>query len=300
MIIPEITNMTGQNTQDTLIKNFATTEGLFTIQSKTNKFTNLTVSFTTTNMNVLIIEDEKYQAKMLEKLLEKKNISISRIIGTVAEAIEYIPYHQVDLIFMDVELKDGVCFDIFAEIEVTAPVIFVTNHTGFSLDAFYSNGIHYLVKPITKSRLDEGLAKYDNLKRQLGKLESNSGKEEYNEESSQSNTGKILFKVGKKSIPFALESINYFMVNDGFVYLHTSDSKKYLIDHNIDEIMQRLPVTHFFRLNRQCITNIEIISSFSTYTRGRIKVDLKPHLEDPLLVSFKKRAEFLEWINQNI
>lgn len=292
--------MTGLNTQSTIIDNVYSVEGTKAFNVENNKFIKFTQSMIATDMNVLIIEDEKYQAKMLEKLLEKKNISISATLSSVAEAIAYIPNHPLDLIFMDVELKDGVCFDIFAEIEVTAPVIFVTNHTGFSLDAFYSNGIHYLVKPITKSRLEEGLAKYENLKKQLGIVNNQEQTNQTTTVSPNPSNGKLLFKVGKKSIPFAVESIGFFMVNDGFVYLHTRDSKKYLVDHNIEEIMQRLPGTHFYRLNRQCITNIELISSFSTYTRGRIKVDLKPYVEEPMLVSFKKRAEFLEWINQNI
>ena len=288
------------NTHYTLLNNRHSFEAP-EFKEKINKFTNFTQSTIATDMNVLIIEDEKYQAKMLEKLLEKKNISISNTLASVAEAIDYIPHNQVDLIFMDVELTDGVCFDIFAEIEVSAPVIFVTNHTGFSLDAFYSNGIHYLVKPITKARLEEGLAKYENLKRQLGIVsESGEKDQKFKENTSNPASGKLLFKVGKKSIPFAIESIGYFMVTDGFVYLHTRDSKKYLVDHNIEEIMQRLPHSHFFRLNRQCIANIELISSFSTYTRGRIKVDLNPYIQEPMLVSFKKRAEFLDWINQNI
>lgn len=250
-------------------------------------------------MDVLIIEDEKYQAKMLEKLLEKEQINIVQIITSVADAIACIPHLSVDLIFMDVELSDGVCFDIFAEIDVKAPVIFVTNHTGFSLDAFYSNGIHYLVKPITAARLQEGLAKYRQLRQQLGQ-HLDAAQQHTIKKEEEATAKKILFKVGKKNIPFAVEQIAYLMVSDGFVYLHTLEKKKYLVDHNIDEIMQRLPATHFYRLNRQCVTNIEIISSFSTYTRGRIKVDLKPFLEEPLLVSFKKRSEFLDWINQNI
>ena len=249
-------------------------------------------------MNVLIIEDEKYQARMLEKLLEKQQVHIVETIGSVEEAVAFIPNNQLDLIFMDVELKDGVCFDIFAEIEVEAPVIFVTNHTGFSLDAFYSNGIHYLVKPITAARLDEGLAKYHQLRQQMG--QQLPADQPTAPAADSTSSRKILFKVGKKNIPFAIEQIAYLMVSDGFVYLYTLERKRYMVDHNIDEIMQRLPASHFYRLNRQCVTNIEIISSFSTYTRGRIKVDLKPYLEEPLLVSFKKRTEFLNWINQNI
>ncbi|MGB3466725.1 MAG: LytTR family DNA-binding domain-containing protein [Cyclobacteriaceae bacterium] len=291
--------MTVSHLEEMVIDNTPIENRPFFLHPKTNKFTNLTSSLTAGHMDVLIIEDEKYQAKMLEKLLEKQNITIKNIVSSVADAIAYIPYHKVDLIFMDVELKDGVCFDIFAEIEVSAPVIFVTNHTGFSLDAFYSNGIHYLVKPITKARLDEGLAKYHTLKQHLGQT-TESTLSAVSGGSDQQTSGKLLFKVGKKSIPFSLEGIGYFLVSDGFVYLHTKESKKYLIDHNIEEILQRLPASHFFRLNRQCITNIELISSFSTFTRGRIKVEMKPYLEESQLVSFKKRAEFLEWINQNI
>ncbi|MEL7145249.1 MAG: LytTR family DNA-binding domain-containing protein, partial [Bacteroidota bacterium] len=234
------------------------------------------------------------------KLLEKEQINIVQTIRTVADAIAYIPYHQVDLIFMDVELSDGVCFDIFAEIDVAAPVIFVTNHTGFSLDAFYSNGIHYLVKPITAARLSEGLDKYNQLKKQMGQQMPTTSSDTSMPSEENTSVRKILFKVGKKNIPFAIDQIAYLMVSDGFVYLYTLDKKRYLIDHNIDEILQRLPSSHFYRLNRQCVTNIQIISSFSTYTRGRIKVDLKPYVEEPLLVSFKKRAEFLDWINHNI
>jgi len=249
-------------------------------------------------MEVLIIEDEKYQAKMLEKLLEKKAIKVVATLHSIGSSVQFLKKHQPDLIFMDVELSDGVCFDIFTEINVSSPVIFVTNHQGFSLEAFYSNGIHYLVKPITAARLDEGLIKYESLKKSLsGQSLDSSIPHAANELGTKQ---KLLLKVGKKSIPININEMAYFIVEDGYVYLHTLSYKKYLIDQNIEEINSSLPCTQFFRLNRQCITNINIISSYSPFTRGRIKVEIKPYNVNPMIVSFNKRSEFLNWMQNNI
>lgn len=255
-------------------------------------------------MKVLIVEDQEYQAKMLAGLLHKydEDIDIVEMLTGVRQTVDWLSQKpELDLIFMDVELEDGFCFDIFNEISVQCPIIFTTNHINYSLEAFYTTGIHYLVKPITKSRLDEGLDKYFTLQSKLG-LGNEIRQEEnpvYKEGVAQKNS-KLLLKVGKKQLPVVQENIALISIVDGYVYLRTKDDKKYLVDQNLDDLERKLDAKIFFRLNRQVITNIDVIGSFYTFTRGRLKVDLRPYIEEAIIVSFKVRGDFLKWINDNI
>ena len=237
-------------------------------------------------MKVLIVEDEKYQAEMLVGLLQKydPSITVTKVANSVQDTISFLNSNQEpDLIFMDVELGEQLCFSIFNQAEIHCPVIFTTSHTTYSLDAFYHNGIHYLIKPITKARLEEGMQKFYMLKGEQ-KVQQSTAKD------------KIIIKTGNKNIPIQEKDITYIMIHDGYVYLHLKGQKKYLIDTHLDDLLKELNPQNFFRLNRQAIGSKAAIKEYSIYTRGRLKVAIED-MDEPAVVSFKRRSEFLKWFD---
>lgn len=242
-------------------------------------------------MEVVIVEDEQYQAEMLTNLLRKFDpaIRIVQVLRSVPEAITYFKQgKEPDLIFMDVELRDDVCFSIFREVSLEAPVIFTTSHRSYSIDAFYHNGIHYLVKPITLARLQEGMQKFYQL---------TNWKEKSAQPTAEEEPQKIILKVGRKNIPMEVRQIARIQISDSYVYLSDRDGKRFLIDHKLEDLERILPEVDFFRLNRQMIVHKSTIKDYSIYTRGRLKVSLH-QLEEPEIVSFKRRHDFLDWVKE--
>ncbi len=247
-------------------------------------------------MNVVVVEDDKYQAAMLSRLLDKHypQANLQTVLHSVSQAAEYFNNNQQpDLVFMDVELGQEKCFDIFPQVSINCPVIFTTSHTHYSLDAFYHNGIHYLVKPITEGRLKEGMEKYLTLRgnqpQATAHTEATKEKPAYE---------KLLIKSGVKHIPLTQEEIELIYTTEGYVYLHTNEGQKYLVDHYMDELYAMLNPELFFRLNRQYIVHKDLIGHYAGYTRGRLKVELTRYVNEPILISFKRRHEFENWVSK--
>jgi len=247
-------------------------------------------------MNVVVVEDDKYQAAMLSRLLNKHypDAQLQTVLHSVSHAVDYFNNNtHPDLVFMDVELGQEKCFDIFPQISLSCPVIFTTSHTHYSLDAFYHNGIHYLVKPITEGRLKEGMQKYLSLRGSLPLAGSTD-----NEEAEKPAYEKLLIKSGVKHIPLTQEEIELIFTTEGYVYLHTVEGQKYLVDHYMYELYAMLNPDQFFRINRQYIVHKDLIGHYSGYTRGRLKVELTKYVSEPVLISFKRRHEFEAWVSK--
>ncbi len=248
-------------------------------------------------MEVLIVEDQRYHVEAISSQLKKMGYcstdpeSTDSIEGT----LDILRNGTTpDLIFMDVDLKDGLCFSIFNQVEIKCPVIFTTCHTNYSLEAYYKNAIHYLIKPITPARLKEGLDKYFKLKSSFSDVE------EVTHEPIPSSTKlkKYWIKSGRKVVPVDIHNIAMFKVHNSFVYLHTVDSNKYLIDKNLEQVEKELKTDSFFRLNRQFIVHMDLIKSFISIDHGRIRLQLDHRFEkEPVIISFKKRSQFLNWIS---
>ena len=255
-------------------------------------------------MKVLIVEDEVYQAELIETLLENYDhqFDVIEILTSNEALIKYLNNHSMpDLIFMDIELEDGLCFKVFDQVGTSCPVIFTTSHIKYSLDAFYANGIHYLVKPITKGRLDEGLDKYFMLQKSLpNKTKSKSNRSEISSSETPPAEKNVILKIANKKTPFAISALSVFYLETGYVYLKNKEGKTYIVDHNLDELMNLLNVDHFFRLNRQTICHIDVINNYATYTRGRLKIDIAPYFDHSVVVSYNTIPAFLEWFEKNI
>jgi len=258
-------------------------------------------------MKVLIIEDEPFAQQELKRLLDglNKNIEILDMIDTVEDAVDWLNTRKVpDLIFLDIQLADGISFEIFNKVKVDAPVIFTTAYDEFAVRAFQLNSIDYLLKPIKPDELLRALDKLDSMKSQFGpgnnpsiklsqqQLESLLGaaKKEYK--------SRFVAKVGDQIKHISIGDIAYFYAEDNVVFLMTSGNSRYIIDYSIEEIVGMIDPKEFYRLNRTFLANINAIDKVYKYLNSRLKIELKPACEKEILVSRAKVADFMDWMER--
>lgn len=252
-------------------------------------------------MKVLIIEDEAPAFRRLQKLLEEidSNIEIVEVFDGVKETVKYLQHHEgPDLIFMDIQLSDGISFEIFDQVEIKRPVIFTTAFDEYMLRAFKVNSIDYLLKPINKEDLSRSLEKYRNLKSQLAVEEIPSMQQLLQSIKLDDKKFKIRFlvKMGDKLVSVETENISCFQAKNGVVYLLTTGSKKYLIDQTLDDIIQDLDPEKFYRINRQYIMSYHCIRAVHKLGKGKLLVEPAISQDDQIIVSSEKSAAFKEWL----
>jgi len=252
-------------------------------------------------MNVLIIEDEAPAFRRLQRILEElqMDIQILEVIDTIEDSIKWLKTNkQLDLIFMDIQLADGLSFEIFKEVEVETPVIFTTAYNEYTLDAFKVNSIDYLLKPIDAKLLKESIEKYRKFHQSDRKqaIDINAILEKIQPES-KNYKERFLVKSLQKLITISTEEIAYFFTENSVLYLKTIDGKKYAIDFTLEELEAKLDPQFFHRLNRQFISNISAIQSCESYEKGKIMVILEPKTELPVIVSRERGTEFKNWLD---
>ncbi|WP_425237057.1 LytR/AlgR family response regulator transcription factor [Ulvibacterium sp.] len=248
-------------------------------------------------MKVVIIEDEYLAAEKLERYLLKYNRDIEVLIklSSLETAIPWIGEHQetVDLFFMDVQLTDGLSFEIFSTISVEKPVIFTTAFDEFAIDAFKVNSIDYLLKPITFTDLSKALNKLKSLKEQFSRhpeispLVQQLGKKSYKD--------RFLVRMGNHIHSIPTESIGYFYAEGRDVYLKRTNGKKYLIEYTLESLEELLDPKKFLRTNRSFVVHINAIEDVVVYANRRLKLTLNPKTENELIVSREKVAKFKLW-----
>ncbi len=255
------------------------------------------------SLNVLIIEDETPAVEKLERYLQKYSASIS-VLGTcdsVETAVAWLKENQskIDLIFMDIQLKDGLSFKIFQEVTVQKPVIFITAYNEYALDAFKVNSIDYLLKPVTFSDLSASLQKLENLRDQLvinddklGKLKSLAG-----ENAAKVYKSRFMVKVGDHIRSITADQIIFFFADGRDVYLVTQQLRKFIIDFTLEALEDVLEPKNFFRVNRTYIININAIQDVVMYSNSRLKITTQPTWDKEIIVSREKVNEFKEWFD---
>jgi len=258
-------------------------------------------------MKVLIIEDEPFAQQELKRLLDglNKDIEILEMIDTVEDAVDWLNTRKTpDLIFLDIQLADGISFEIFRKVKVDAPVIFTTAYDEFAVRAFQLNSIDYLLKPIKQDELLRALDKLDSMKSQFNanndagvklsqqQLESLLGatKKEYK--------SRFVAKVGDQIKHIPVGNIAYFYAEDNVVFLMTSGNSRYIIDYSIEEIVGMIDPKEFYRLNRAFLANINAIDKVYKYLNSRLKIELKPASEKEILVSRAKVSDFMDWMER--
>lgn len=252
---------------------------------------------------VLIIEDEKPAAEWLSQLIRKfdPRISILAHIDSVRDAQEWFQNNTApDLAFMDIQLADGLSFDIFEKVKVPCPVIFTTAYQEYAIKAFKVNSIDYLLKPIAWEDLEAAFHKF---KSQLSIAPAPSSitteiLDKVKEMMHKQYKTRFVIKVGDhlKSIP--VEDILFFYSLDKGTYLCTSDYKNYLVDYSLDRISEMVDEQRFFRINRKYILSNQSIADIVVYSNSRLKIKLKKPDEDSIIVSREKVQDFKDWLDR--
>jgi len=251
-------------------------------------------------MNILIIENEKPAADKLIRLLMKidKSINILGVIETVEGTINRLQENpQPDLILMDIQLDDGLCFEIFETANIEIPIIFTTAYDEYILKAFKVNSIDYILKPIEEGSLRAALTKFKKLYADNDPL-----KKDFKQllfEFRNQFKSRFLIKIVDKYRSVPIREISHFHINERSVFLSDFQGKDYGIDYSLEQLQTILDPRKFFRINRECIVNIESISLMYSYSSSRLQLTLK-NLEksDLFVVSRDKVSEFKKWIDR--
>jgi DNA-binding LytR/AlgR family response regulator len=250
-------------------------------------------------MNVVIIEDEHLAAQKLSRTLKEivPEIEISGIIPSVEKAVNFFERSSnTDLIFMDIQLDDGICFDIFEATNIEAPIIFITAFDEYTLRAFKQNSIDYLLKPIKKDELKNAIDKYRKTHQKvsastLQKIINNFKTSEYKE--------RFLIKVGEHYKSIETKSVNYFYIKEGSTFISTTEKRSYGIDYSLDKIEGLVDPKNFFRINRNFIVRFNTIENILAYSSNRLKVKVKGFVEnEDVIVSRERVKAFKEWMDR--
>lgn len=246
-------------------------------------------------IKTVIIEDEKKIAEEFKVMLLKASseMEIVRSFSSVRESVEYLSANNApDLIFSDIQLSDGLSFDIFNQVNVKSPVVFVTGYDKFILNAFESNGIDYLLKPVDEKDITKTLAKYKT-------LESHFSHHSFIRSLRPKFKARLLVKKGIESIPLLVQDIVIIYTENKLVYVIDKDGKKYITDKHLGELEQELDDTLFFRANRQYIVNIGFIRSYKAYEKVKLQVDLTTsNVHHHIVISQEMASSFRKWISE--
>jgi DNA-binding LytR/AlgR family response regulator len=255
-------------------------------------------------MDVLLIEDEGPAARRLQQLIKEiaPQAEVLDIIDTVEAAVKWLQHHQApDLIFMDIQLADGLSFDILEQVPIQSPVIFTTAYDDYAIRAFTLNSIDYLLKPVEKAALARSMQKHENLSAQFrGSNQSQPALQELLHTlqlRDKNYKTRFLVCVGDKLFTIPVEDIGYFTSEDKAVLLVTLDHHRYLIDFSLDKLETLLNPRQFFRLNRQFIGQLTAIRNIHNHFNGKLKVELQPNSNEEIFVSRERATAFKAWLD---
>lgn len=262
-------------------------------------------------MKIIIIEDEELAAEGLAISLKKveKSIEIIAVLDSVKAAVKWFEQNPMpDLAFFDIQLADGVSFEIFDKTAVKCPVIFTTAYDEYALRAFKVNSIDYLLKPVSVQDLSKAFEKWQNLK----SVSINTPPQYFDDSAMrqmmQMMTQRLSFpqhktrfmvKIGEHLQTISTNDIDFFMGENKTVWLYHKNGRKYVVDYTLDELEDLLEPNYFFRLNRQFINHISSIKDVITHFNSRLKIILhNPPNKDDIIMSREKVEGFKDWLGK--
>ncbi len=255
-------------------------------------------------MKVLIIEDEPHAQYELQRLLAEtgKDIEVLACIDSVEEAVDYInTTSDIDLMLFDIQLSDGLSFEIFNHTKVKAPIIFTTAYDEYAIRAFKVNSIDYLLKPVKQEDLNAALDKYESLN-EASKTEDSVINIHQIQQLLSLNQNKyksrFLSRLGDQIKHIGIEEIAYFTAEDNEVLLVNKDGNRYFINHSLDHLTSLLNPNSFYRINRSYFVHLSAINKISKYFNSRLLIELEPKTEDQVLISRAKVNDFLNWMDK--
>ena len=247
----------------------------------------------------IIIEDEKPACQYLVSRLQQiaPDFAIVATLSSVEQSVEYLIKHgaNTDLIFSDVQLTDGLSFSIFSQLAIDLPIIFITGYDTFMMNAFHSNGIDYLLKPVNDEDLLHAVEKYKMLEKHFttgSALMSN-----MMQYAKPKKKSRIVVRRGVEHVFLLLDDVVLFYTENKIVFVLDKDGRKYMVDKNLGELEAELDGETFFRVNRQYILNINYVKSYKPYDRVKLQVDL--HVQHPnhnIIISQETAPLFKKWI----
>ena len=251
-------------------------------------------------MKTIIIEDEKLAAERLEELIKEidPSIEISAKLSSVEQSIKYLKQTKPDLIFLDIQLEDGLSFSIFEKVEVDIPIIFTTAYDQYAIKAFKLNSIDYLLKPIKKEELREALRKFKNIKTLYLMDFEEIIRSIQNKEISYKK--RFLIQYGQRIKKVEIDEVAYFYAMEKNVFLTTSSGNTFPIDFTLDKLQEEIDPEKFFRINRKMIVGFDTIKNMIPYSRSRIKIELNPPEPKDVeaLVSVERSSAFKQWMDK--
>lgn len=249
-------------------------------------------------MRIIIIEDEKPAAEKLQKALQKCDASmqILTVLSSVRSAVDWFTQHQSpELVFMDIELTDGLSFKIFEQVAVNCPIIFTTAYDEYWQEAFEHNSIDYLLKPIRQDKLETALKKYEKLKQhfafnyqQLVNFPQQSGE----------HKKRFLVKRGTDYISIKTEEIAYFYAAQKLVCLVDSKAQKFILDQSLADLEKQLDPAQFYRVNRKYLVNLNAIKRIRSYPKSKLQLEIQPAPAEEIIISQENTNAFKAWMEQ--
>ena len=252
-------------------------------------------------MKIVIIEDEQLSSEKLERYLMKfdENIEIVTQQVSIEGAVEWLKEenHEYDVVFMDIQLTDGLSFEIFHQVKIHKPVIFTTAFDEYAVDAFKVNSIDYILKPITFTDVSSAMNKLKSMQAVFG------GNDKLDEVEKMISKKKLkdrfLVRLGNHIHSIKVEEIALFYAEGRTVYLVTNSNKKFVIDYKLEDLCDILNYVDFFRVNRTFIVNINTIQDVVVYSSSRLKITSKIKVDKEIIVSREKVTIFKKWFEGN-
>lgn len=253
-------------------------------------------------MNIIIIEDEKPAARLLQRKLEKLGYTITTLLHSVEESIAWFQNNShPDLIFLDIQLSDGLSFEIFEQIKINSAVIFTTAYDEYALRAFKLNSIDYLLKPIDDDELSTAVSKFNNQfqSRNFGTISSlyfEAIKRMLVNPIAKEYKTRFSVKIGQQLKVISIDEIECFYSENKGTYIHTLDNRDYLVDTTLEIIETELNPKEFYRVNRKFIIPLKTIKEIQVYTNSRLKISLSTFKADDIIVARERVSDFKNWI----
>jgi two-component system response regulator LytT len=251
-------------------------------------------------MNVLIIEDEKPAARRLNRMLASLNIDVSEMLHSVEESLNWLQNNEhPDLIFLDIQLSDGLSFEIFEEIEVKSAIIFTTAYDEYALKAFKLNSIDYLLKPIDEDELEAAVNQFKKQQPKQAEVQVNLDdiRKLLINPIDRKFKKRLSIKVGQHIKIIPVDDIECFYSENKATYIHTSEKRNYLLDNSLEKWEEQLNPEQFFRVNRTFIVHINAIKDIISYTNLRLKLVLETYNDQEIIVSRERVKDFKNWID---
>ncbi|RKO70566.1 DNA-binding response regulator [Sphingobacterium puteale] len=249
-------------------------------------------------MKILIIEDELPSARLLRRKLERLGYTVAATLQTVEESIEWFRSNaEPDLLFMDIQLADGISFEILEQIKPSSAIIFTTAYDEYLLRAFKQNSIDYLLKPIEDEELENAIEKFLQFRRPVSPFDLTTFETLF-KNTTQTFKERFTIRIGQNLKIVTSQQIECIYSENKGTYLYTNENGNYLLDQTLDALTPQLSPKDFFRINRSSIVQFNAIKTIAIHSNARLKIYLKHYESDELIVSREKVVAFKNWLDQ--